>query len=119
MSIINKKKQNTPLIEKYIKKGFKNHFKFEGGHLLDTDNNNHYMPEDIQILEEHKLDSHGQPTEDILMVFRTKNFTKGLFIMDEQAREDLLLKKFFKAIPEQNLVQSESINLSTEKIDDK
>jgi hypothetical protein len=107
MSDENIKNQNKELMDDYKNRGFKNRFVFDSGNLVDTDNGNRFKPEDIQVLEEHKLDANGKPTEDILMVFRTKNQVKGLFTIDEDAREDLQLKEFFKAIPDRNIVQNE------------
>ena len=107
----NRTTENEELIEDYKNKGFKDRFKFEGGNLVDTDNNNHFKSDDLQVLEEHKLAANGKPTEDILMVFKTKNHTKGLFIIDDDARENLQLKEFFKAIPERNIVQNESADI--------
>lgn len=100
--------ENEKLIEDYKKKGFKDCFKYESGNLVDTSNNNRFVSNDIQVLEECKLAVNGKPTEDILVVFRTKNHTKGLFVIDEGARENLQLKEFFKAIPDQNIVKNES-----------
>lgn len=106
MRKLNKTTENKELIENYKNKGFKDRFKFESGNLVDTDNNNHFVSKDIQVLEEHKLAVNGKPTEDILIVFRTKNHTKGLFIIDEDARENLQLTEFFKAIPDRNIVRN-------------
>lgn len=95
------KKDNEELIKKYKNEGFKDRIIFENGQLVDTDNQNHFDPEDIKILKEHKLEVNGKPSaQSILIVFKTRNYTKGLFIIDETANENLELKKFFKSIPD-------------------
>ena len=97
------KKDNQDLINKYKNEGYKNRIIFENSQLVDTDNQNHFNPEDIKIIKEHKLEVNGKPSDrTILIVFKTRNHTKGLFIIDETATENLELKKFFKSIPDDN-----------------
>ena len=91
---------NKELFEKYKNEGYKDRIIFENRQLVDTDNQNHFNPDDVQIIEEHKLEVNGKPSDQtILVAFKTKNFTKGLFVIDEKASENLELKKFFQAIP--------------------
>ncbi len=54
---------NKELFEKYKNEGYKDRIIFENRQLVDTDNQNHFNPDDVQIIEEHKLEVNGKPSD--------------------------------------------------------